>query len=330
MNTRLETNKEIYEANFKMAKKAFLLNSGLEASACAASFIGDTEPTSEEDMKAAKKILDKNTSIVSTLGHGNARQVVVATLAQSGDPEDAMDKIKKIHKALDKKFFNSDYLVLAAVMIYRSCKPSEYDTVVRRTREIYKLIRKDHPFLTGREDIASCVIMALTDTDEGKLAQYCEENFQALKEHFFSKNKIQYMACTLSAFDGDADTKAKKTKGSYELLKEEGVRFDADAYAVISAYAMIIEDKDKVQVAKEIKKTSDELKSVRGLGALGAGKRIRNIIASALVIDAYAKDTKNVSSVAISAIISAIITEQIMIAAAASSAAASSAAAASS
>ena len=330
MNKRLATNKEIYEENFKIARKAFLLNSGLEASACASAFIGDTHPTTEEAMKEAKKILSKNTSILSTLGHGNTRQVVTATLARSGDPEDAMDKIKKIHKALDKKFFNSDYLVLAAVMIYRSCKPSEYDTVVRRTREIYKLIRKDHPLLTGREDIASCVIMALTDTDEGKLAQYCEQTFQALKKHFFSKNKIQYMACTLSAFDGDCEAKAAKSKGSYELLKEEGIRYDADAFAVVSAFAMIVDDKDKVQVAKEIKKTSDELKNIRGLGPLGAGKRIRNIIASALVLDAYAQDSKNVSSVAISAIISAIITEQIMIAAAASSAAASSAAAASS
>ena len=55
MNTKLTINKEIYEENFKIAKKAFVLNSGLEASACASAFIGDSQPTSPEEMKESKK-----------------------------------------------------------------------------------------------------------------------------------------------------------------------------------------------------------------------------------------------------------------------------------
>ena len=328
MNTKLTINKEIYEENFKIAKKAFVLNSSLEASACASAFIGDTQPTSAEDMKAAKKILNKNTSFLSTLGHGNARQVVVAALARSGNPEDSMEKIIKIHKALDKKFFNSDYLVLAAVVIFRSCKPSDYDNVIRRTREIYKLIRKDHPLITGREDIVSCAMMAISGIDITKLAVDTEDSFKALKKHFFGKNKIQYMACILSLFDENADTKAEKTRAMRDLLKSEGVRFNSDSYSIVGAVAMIVDDKDKKRIAKEIKATSDDIKSIRGMGPVGTGKRIRNLVAAALVLEAYSHGSE-ASTLAVNAIITAIIIAEAAAVAAASSAAASSAAASS-
>ena len=328
MNTKLTINKEIYEENFKIAKKAFVLNSSLEASACASAFIGDTQPTSVEDMKVAKKILNKNTSFLSTLGHGNARQVVVAALARSGDPEDAMEKIIKIHKALDKKFFNSDYLVLAAVVIFRSCKPSEYDNVIRRTREIYKLIRKDHPLITGREDIVNCAMMAISGIDVSKLSVDTEDSFKGLKKYFFGKNKIQYMACVLSLFDENADVKAEKTRVMRDLLKSEGVRFNSDSYSIVSAVAMIVDDKDKKRVAKEIRNTSDEIKSIRGMGPVGTGKRIRNLVATALVLEAYANGSE-ASTLAVNAIITAIIIAEAAAVAAASSAAASAAAASS-
>ena len=154
METRINLNLEVFAENYKIAKKAFILNSGLEAAACASAFIGDTRPTSEEAMKEAKALLSKNTGLLSTL-RGNSRQVVVATLAQSNDPSHAMEMIKKIHKGLDRKFIDSDYLVLAAVMIYKVARESDYDLYIKRTREIYKLIRHDHPFITGSEDITA-------------------------------------------------------------------------------------------------------------------------------------------------------------------------------
>ena len=126
METRIQLNLEVFEENYKIARKAFFLNSGLEAAACASAFIGDSRPTSEEAMKEAKALLNKNTSFFSTL-KGNSKQVVVATLAQAKDPSQALEKIKMIHKGLDRKFFDSDYLVLAAVMIYKVARESDYD-----------------------------------------------------------------------------------------------------------------------------------------------------------------------------------------------------------
>lgn len=333
MKSKIEFNREIYEANFKVAKKAFVLNTGLEASACASAFIGDNEPITEEALKAAKKILNRKTSLVSTLGRGNARQVVTATLARSEDPEYAMEQIKKIHKGLDKKFLNSDYLVLAAVIIYNSCKPSEYDHFIERTREIYKLLRKDHPLITGREDIANCAIMALTDIDVNTITSECENDFTALKKKFIGSNKVQYMACMTSLFNDDPATKADKTRLTWEMLKKEGVRFDSDAFAVVPLIALYVEDSEKKDVIKMIKKTSDDLKQVRGLGPLGAGKRIRNLIATALVIDAYKDSAKRSTTVTVGAVTAAIINAIIaaeIAAIVAASAAASSAAASSS
>ena len=332
MKDKLETNRQVYEANFKAAKNAFVLNSGIEASACASAFIGDKEPITEEALVAAKKILKRSASMWTTLGGGHARQVVTATLARSEDPENAMAQIKKIHKALDKKFFNSSYLVLAAVIIYNSCEPSEYDRYIERTRDIYTLLRGDHPFITGCEDIANCAIMALTDIDVNTIAHECEKDFTELKERFHGRNKIQYMACMSSLFAGDPSSKAEKTRQTWEMLKEEGVRFDADAFSIVPLIALYVEESDKEKIIRMIKQTSDDLKQVRGLGPMGAGKRIRNLIATALVIDAYKDSAKRPTTVTVTAITGAIITAIItaeITAIVAASAAASSAAASS-
>ncbi len=325
MDKRIDKTRDIFEENFKVAKKAFVLNSNLEASACAASFIGNPNPVSAEAMKEAKKILDDNASLLSSVRSGNCRQVIVATLAQSSDPEYAIKQIKKIHKGLDKKFFDSDYLVLAATMIYRSCREADYERCIRRTREIFKLIRKDHPLATGSEDITACVIMALTDIESEIITRNAEDCFASLKKHFFGSNKIQYMANIAAVFGGDPDDKAEVIRKTYEMLKSEGVRFDSDAYGVIASVALLTRPEDLSDVVKRIKRLSDDMKSIRGMGAWGAGKRIRNILASAIVLDAYTGGDMASRSSVINSIITTIIAIEIAAVTAATTAAASSA-----
>lgn len=328
MEKKIELNQKVFAENFAVAKKAFILNSNLEAAACATAFIGNNTPTTAEAMKEAKRILDKNTSILSSVGHSNCRQVVTATLAQSRDPEHAITQIKKIHKGLDKKFFNSDYLVLAATMLYRSCRESDYDTYIKRTREIYTLIRKDHPFITGREDITNCVIMALTDVDTEVIANNAEACFTALKKHFISRDKIQYMSCIASCFGGDPEDKAKAIRDTYDMFKSCGVRFDSEASSVIAATAMLVRAEDRKTVIKRISKLSDDLKSIRGMGPLGVGKRMRHTLACAIVLEAYTGGDSTARNGVINAIISAIIAIEVaaMIAAVTAASAASSSA----
>ncbi|MBR2751218.1 MAG: DUF4003 family protein [Clostridiales bacterium] len=320
---------EIFESNFRAAKSAYVLNTSLEASACAAAFIGRNFVVSPERLRDAKKVVRSNTGIFSTLGHGNASQVIAATVSMSEEPQVAMDTIRFIHSALDEKFFNSDYLVLAANMIYSNADPADYSRIVSRTREIYKLIRRDHPMITGREDLSNCVLMALSDYSETQIARRCEDDFRALHDYYRLKNRIQYMACITSIFDGRPEDKALRVVSTQKALKQVGLRFSGDAFSVIASIAMLVREEDLQEVASMIHETSKKLRKIRGMGAMGAGKRIRDLIACALVIESYT-DAGNsaVRDSAISTIISAIIAVEIAIIA--SSAAAASAAAASS
>lgn len=330
MLNRISHNMDVFEANFKTAKKAYLLNSSMEASACAAAFIGENRPVELEDMKYAKKIVKSNTGILSTLGRGNASQVVAATVAMSPEKERAMDAIKRIHAGLDKKFLNSDYLVLAATMIYKNVKLPDYERMIDRTREIYKLQRAEHPLLTGREDLVNCVLMALSEYEPTQISRRSEDDFDALRKYFVLKNRIQYLANVSSVFDGEPEYKAEQISKTYQALKSEGIRFSTDAFSVIAAIAMLVKEEDRAVVIKAIAETGRRLRSLRGMGALGAGKRIRNLIACAIVTDAYAHSSNlKVKDAAISAIISAIIAAEVAAIAAASAAAASSAAASS-
>ncbi|MBO4688754.1 MAG: DUF4003 family protein [Clostridiales bacterium] len=111
---------------------------------------------------------------------------------------------------------------------------------------------------------------------------------------------------------GHRRKKAEAVEQTRRILKEYGVNFDSNAYSIVAAIAMIVDKSDRSLVCGHIAEVSAKLKSIRGMGALGAGKRIRNMIATAIVIDAYAdgKDATAKNS-AISAIISAVIAAEI-------------------
>ena len=307
----------IFEENFRAAKSAYVLNTSLEASACASAFIGQEHSVTTESLREAKKIVHSNTRLFSTL----------ATISMSPDPHAAMDSIRKIHKALDKKFFNSDYLVLAATMIYKNCEPQDYDRMIARVREIYTLLRRDHPMITGREDLANCVLMAISEYSPDQIARRCEEDFQALRGFYHLKNRIQYMACISSVFEGRSDDKAVCIFHTQKALRDEKIRFYGDAFSVIAAVAMLVREEDMAKVAEAINDTSKKLRSIRGMGAMGTGKRIRDMIACAIVLDAYANDSNGrVRDTAISAIISAIIAVEVAIISSAAAASAAGAA----
>ena len=327
MKNKIQVSISVFEENFKMAKKAYSLNSSMEACACASAFIGDTIPCDAERFQLAKGVVKSETRIFSTL-RGNAKQVLAATLCGTKDPTDAMRKIDRIYKLLDKKFFDSDYLVISAILIYKSAEPSEYESVVNRTREIYKKIKKDHRFITGSEDVTNCVLMALTGIDSTSISIRCEEDFQALRKYYRMKNKIQYLACMLSVFDGNPGDLAEKTKKTDMELRDNGIRFESQSMPVVAAMAALVEPADLAVVCGTIREVSDQLKKIRGMGSLGSGKNIRNMIATAIVMDAYTSESRAKISCSISAaIITAIIaaeTAAICAAVAASSAAAAS------
>ena len=330
MKEKINVSISVFEKNFKMAKHAYVLNSSMEACGCASAFIGDTEPMNEDRFLRSKLVVKSSTGILSTLGRGNARQIVAATIASCADPKQAMDTIAKIHRKLDKKFFNSDYLVLSAIMIFKNCKESEYDEVIARTRKIYSLERKAHPMITGREDLVNITLMALSGIEPESVVARAEHHFGALKEYYHLKNKIQYLSCMLSIFDGFPSEMAKSAKETHEALKSYGIRFDSYGMPIIGAISALVKRQDMDMVCASIRDVSERLKKIRGMGSMGAGKRIRNMIATAIVIDAYTADMNSTVRDSVSAaIISAIIAAEIACIVAASTAASASAASAS-
>ena len=308
MTSKIDTSIRVFEQNFRAAKRAFTMNSGMEASGCAAAFIGDTEPVSEEVLRNAKVFLKKNTGLFSSVGHGIASQVVAAILAKEKDPEYALEQIEYIHKAIKAKFVTAAYPVLAAVMIYKHIRPQNYDKYINRVLYIYKLLHKDHPMITGSEDVVNITLMAFSDLSETQLAEECEKIYCALKRPFRSKNNNQYMACVMSIFDGTPEEKAFSALQTRQVLKDHGLRFNDSALSVVASMAMLVKPEDLDTVCQEIVLVSDRIKQIRGMGNLGAGRSIRNLIATAIVMDAYCTDGDiKIRSAVSSAIVSMII-----------------------
>ena len=309
MKTSIKNSCDVFIQNFKVAKNTYKLDGNLPACTSAIVLNGDV-PTDPIRFKEAKEIINKNTHLLSTLGHGNARQVVMAAVAKSDDPEYAFEQIKKIHKMLDNLFLNSDYLVVAAVNIFEYCEPKEYAGAVKRTRELYKKIKKDHPMLTSSEDIPSCVSMACCGRQPAEIARHCEDIFRCLKPHYFSKNNVQFLACLLSVFDGEAQEKADAAYNVHKILKEEKFRFDGYSLAVEGVISYVVQGSDIKKAIDEMKEVEAYLSKVRGLGNLAIGKKLRRVLAACIVMKEYSK-VDVAGGAAINSIITTIIAQEL-------------------
>lgn len=278
---------DVFAENYRIARESFSFNSSMEACGCASALIGRPVPVTKEELLAAKELVKKKTGVLSTFGRGSASQPLIATIAVDPDREYAFEQMLRIYQMLDKRFIDSDYLVVAAIMIYKNARPVEYEHIVARTRQIYELIRKDHPMITGREDIVNCTLMALSDIAPEILRERCEENFMALKKYYRSRNNIQYMACMLSIFEGDPDTMAARVSKTSFTLRSLKVSVESCSFPVVAAISALVGEHDLEEVCRAIAKVSDRLLEIRGMGPWGAGKAVRNMVAEAIVIDAY-------------------------------------------
>ena len=326
MRKELQRKCDVFIENFKTAKKTYKFDGSLPA--CTSAVVLNTDkPTDASKFREAKDIINKNTHLLSTLGHGNARQVVMAAIAKSDDPEEAFENIKKIHKMLDDLFMNSDYLVVAAVSIYEYCEPKEYAGAVKRTREIYKKMKKEHPIVTASEDIPSCVSMACCGKQPAEITRHCEDIFRCLKPHYFSKNNVQFLATMLSVFDGEAQEKADRAVFVHKALKEEKFKFDGYALAAEGVISFVVQGCDVRTAIEEMKEVEVYLKKTRGLG-MSIGTRIRRLLAACIVMKDYAQVDSEVNGAAINSIITTIIAQEMaMLACIAATSAASASAA---
>ena len=220
-------------------------------------------------------------------------------LAADSDPEGKLQKGLHVYGALKEHFFASEYLSAASMMIADVVRKDQYEAAAKRTRQIYDLMKREHPFLTSGEDSVFAAMLAMSGLPDERIVSETESCYDILKETFYSSNAVQSLSHVLALCEGAPKEKCRKTVDLFEALKKSGCKYGTGyELATLGVLAMLPENRGDSflrpksavdDIAEDIVSADQFLSGQKGYGVLGVGRKQRLMHAGMLVISDYVK-----------------------------------------
>ena len=139
-------------------------------------------------------------------------------LAAGDDPEERWAKAQRGYALLKDAFSGSEYLALAALLLSDTVSEDGFPALGARGRDLFKRMRKEHPFLTGREDSVFALLLAQSDRSDDELIEDMERCYDLLREHFPGGDGLQTASHVLALSTEDPTDKAFRVVSLYNAI----------------------------------------------------------------------------------------------------------------
>lgn len=241
-------------------------------------------------IKEAMKIIKKKVGVFSAL-RGNNLTTVATVMSLEDNMEEALEKINIIYEELKDKFLTSEYLALAAIVIFNARQRIDIQESVKKTRVVYDYMKKNHRFLTGSEDVTAAAMIAVTSEDIANTMKIVEEYYEGLRDKgYWSGNNLQTLSHIITLFNGQIHENIEKIYLMDGALREKGIKIKSYSLPLLGVSAFISEDFNIF--ATKVKEINERLKDEKGFGNFVLGSDNRNMIAVGLTAMSY---TENLS-----------------------------------
>ena len=289
MRDALNKQCEMFIHNRDEIKSYFRWESAEIVAVCASEICADNLQVEMEKLLECKNILDKGTGLFSNF-RGTVKLPVISMLAKDKEPSDKMDKITEIHSILKLKFSDSQYLTLLAAKLSDMISVDDAEECAIRGKEIYNLMKKEHPFLTSREDNVFAVLLAFSEKDNDTLVADMEECYRTLKKFSPDSNAMQSLSHVLALANGTPEEKCSRVIEMFNALDEQGKKY-SKSYEMAVLGALSILPIDMAQVIADIVEVDDFLSTQKGYNGIGIAKKTRLMHAVMLVANDYAENS---------------------------------------
>lgn len=244
-------------------------------------------------MRECKDILAKKHGFFSSL-RGTTQLALLSKMAIQSDPAAYLDDVTGVYeKIIEGKIFSSNYMMLPALVICDQHKADQADDIIKKMKSIMEKMEKEHPLLTGSEDLAFAAIMAIATEDVDRMIEDMEACFDILKKKFpMHKNAVQGLCQVLTLSGNGTEEKCAKAVAIFDSLKEMGVKYGKTAELAVLG-ALVDLDMEAGDIACEIKECSELLKKERDFGNLILGEEHRAMFAALLVAEEYTSGNKD-------------------------------------
>ena len=310
----------------EVAKEAFAWDSSYLHPICAGILADKKKSVTAQELKQYKKMIQENTGIFSDF-RGQGMAPMACMLAVSEDAKKLLEDALAVHDALKQHFWSSPYLPLVSMIVAGMAEESEFSGIVQRTKTIYDLMKKAHPFLTSGEDGPFAALLAFSESGPEAITAEAEKCYQLLKNKFGVGNALQSLSHVLALGEGSAESKCRKLEQLFDALKEKGYKFGTN-YELPTLGALSIMPMSVPGMVEDLIGVADYLENQKGYGFFGFTKKQRLMHGAMLVCKAYANADNNtvMTTTALNSTLAMIAAQQAaMCAAIAATAAASSA-----
>lgn len=324
MNDLLKQRCELFVKNRDIIKDNFKWENSMMFPVCASIYTERGLEMNPDKIKLCKEIIKRNTGIFSNF-KGIPFMALVTLLSLEDNPESKFLDVLKIYDILRNEFHSSPYLPLSSFVISYISGTDDYENVVMKSKEIYKKMKNEHPFLTSSEDSGYAVLTALSNLQVDEAIDEMEKCYDIMNGKFFSANAVQSLSHTLALGEESSVEKCNKVTNIFDQLKERNCKYGTGVeLSVLGLLAITTNDIDAA--VNDIVEFSDYLLTCKGFGAFGIGKAQR-IMYSAILVSQENKKQFSLNTInfaAVNSITNIIIAQQAaMTAVIASSAAAS-------
>ena len=273
--------KAIYESKIdslishhQALKSSFKWEHDLNLHLVALNYVLNNKTVNPDRLKEAQQFIKENTGLFSSF-RGTNLFAICGLLVSENDMALSRLKTMMANVELAKKsgFKNSNYLPAALYALDKVYDGKDTEIFLKKAHDLYKEIKRNHPFLTGGDDYALAIILANNNGN----SEAIEKNYRALAEAGFSKsNGLQMMSHILTLSDTETEKLTKICITVYEKLKENKLKINSTYYPAIALISLLPEEhtEDLIEVAQS-------LKSQKGYKWLGKGMNV--LIASALI-----------------------------------------------
>lgn len=244
-----------------------------------------------EKINSAIILIKKNTSIISNFRGANILTTAII-ISLENDMESSLKEIISIYNRLKQEFSISEYLIIAAQIIFSSKNIMNIDDAINNTKTAYKYMKENHRFLTGSEDIASAALIATTSINLEETFNDIEECYTLLKSKSnSSRNNIQALSHILSLINLPSENKCRKVLDMQSALKENNVPLKSYYLPVLGIVSFLTNNIS--EFAEKVANISQELKAYKGFGTLSIDSKLRNMISVCLVSMDYLNNLDN-------------------------------------
>jgi len=128
MRESLSEKCRLFIENRDVIKKAFPMESSCFFSICSSFFTDKGRLADVESLKGARALLKSRLNVFSNF-RGAAELSIISLLALDGMPERRIDNAIRIYKSLKERFFASEYLPIAAMILSEVVEEEKYDEI---------------------------------------------------------------------------------------------------------------------------------------------------------------------------------------------------------